>query len=101
MGVNATAETVGNIAMSLNGQAFNAYTGFVSGLPTITAMSNSAYGFASAAQSNINSTVNGLAMNVLQGVNNQVTANQQMVGQLATQAPGQYQALASNAGGKK
>jgi len=101
MGVNATAETVGNIAQTLNGQAFGAYTNFVGSLPTITALSNSAYGFTSAAQSNINSTVNGLATNVLQGVNSQVTANQQMVNQLASQAPGQYQSLASNAGGKK
>ena len=96
-----TAQAMGNIAQTLNGQAFNTYTNFVSGLPTITQMSNSAYGFTSAGIGNINATVNGLAMNVLNGVNTATATNAQNMDSLANQAPGQYQSLASNAGGKK
>lgn len=101
MGINATATTVGNIASQLNSQAYSAYSNFADSLPTVTAMSNSAYGFTSAQNANVNSTVNSIATNVLQSVNNATSANQQMVNNLASQAPGQYQSIAQHAGGKK
>ena len=101
MGINATASNVESIATALNSQAYSAYSNFANSLPKITAMSNSAYGFASAAQANVNSSFNALATNVVQNVNKATSANQQMVKTLATQAPGQYQAIAQNAGGKK
>ena len=100
-GINAIASNVGSIAQTLNSQAYSTYSNFADSLPTITAMSNSAYGFASAAQANVNSSFNALATNVVKNVNNATSANQQMVNTLATQAPGQYQSIAQNAGGKK
>ena len=101
MGINSTATTVGNIASQLNSQAYSAYSNFADSLPTITAMSNSAYGFTSAANANVNSSVNALATNVIGTVAAANNANQATVAASMQSAPGQYQAIAQNAGGKK
>ena len=99
--ITNTAQTVGNIASQLNSQAYSAYTNFAHSLPTVTAMSNSAYGFTSAQNSNVNATVNSLATNLVGGVSSLANQNATMVANNSQNAIGQYNAIAQTGKKKK
>lgn len=99
--ITGTAQTVANIASQLNSQAYSAYSNFAHSLPTVTSMSNSAYGFASAQNSNVNASVNSLATNLVGGVTSLANQNATMTATDTQNAIGQYNAIAQTGKHKK